>query len=166
VSLPYGASDKIGGGSLPRETVLFGQVSYPGQGERVYVNFDHAVLPDGREIQIQARALSSKDYTAGIIGDFHGNEANRMASVLGLSMVSGMSEVMVEKEGLGRSFGATPKASLQNGFYNGLSKVTEMEAAHQAEKLNQTPEYVTVRAGSDVIVSLVNSFRFTNDRSQ
>jgi hypothetical protein len=158
VVLPYGGSPKTGGGSLPPETVLFGQAGYPGQGEKVYVNFDRGLLPDGQEIAIHAQALTSKDYTPGIIGDFHGNTSNRMASVLGLTMISGMSDVMVEKEGLGQSFEASPKATLKNGFYNGVTKVTEMEATSQAEKLAQTPEYVTVDSGSDVIISITESF--------
>lgn len=157
VILPYGGSGKSGG-SIPPETILFGQASYSGQGDRVYLNFDHGVLPDGQEIAIQARALSSKDYTPGVVGDFHSNTGNRIASVLGLSMVGGMSEVMVEKEALGQTYMATPKATLKNGFYNGVSKVTQMEAGIQAEKLAQTPEYVTVEAGADLIISLISSY--------
>ena len=157
VILPYGASHKSGG-SIPKETILFGKVNYSGQGERVYLMFDRGVLPDGQEIAIQAQALSSKDYRAGLIGDFHSNTANRMASVMGLSMVSGISEVMVEKEALGQTYMPTAKANLKNGFYNGLAKVTETEAGIQAEKLAQSPEYVTVEAGVDLIVSLVASY--------
>ena len=158
VVLPYGGSHKSGSGSLPKETILFGSVSYPGQGEKVYINFDRGVLPDGQEVAIQARALSSKDYTTGILGDFHSNTVNRMASVMGLSMVSGVSEVMVEKEALGQTYVPTPKATLKNGFYNGLSKVTQNEANIQAEKLAAVPEYVTVESGTDLIISLTASF--------
>ena len=47
--LPYGGSHKSGGGSLPPETILMGQFNYPGQGERVFINFTKAILPDGEE---------------------------------------------------------------------------------------------------------------------
>jgi len=157
VVLPYGAAPKAGGGNLPPETIFFGESSYPGHGDRVFVNFDRGLLPDGQEITLHAQALTSKDYTPGIIGDFHGNTTNRMASVLGLTMISGMSDVMVEKEGLGQTFMPSPKATLKNGFYNGLSKVTEMEATTQAEKLAETPEYVTIDSGGDVIISLTSA---------
>ncbi len=164
VTLPYGGSDKNGNGAFPPATILFGQVNYPGHDERVYLTFDHGLLPDGQEITLQARGLSSKDYAPGIIGDFHSNTGSQMASVVGLSMVSGMSEIMVEKEGLGNSFTPTPKATLKNGVYNGLSKVTEMQANRQAEKLAQIPDYVSVSEGSDVIISLTGSYHSGNGK--
>ncbi len=159
VTLPYGGSDKNGNGSLPPGTVLYGQPSYPGHDDKVYINFDHGVLPDGQEIKIQARALSSKDYSPGLIGDFHSNTGTQMASAMSLSMMSGMSEVMVEKEGLGNTYTATPKSTLRNGFYNGLSKVTEAEANREIDKVSQIPDYVTIAEGSDVIISLTSSYR-------
>ena len=151
-------------GAFPPATILLGQANYPGHDERVYLTFDHGLLPDGQEIVLQARGLSSRDYAPGIVGDFHNNTGSQMASVVGLSMVSGMSEIMVEKEGLGNSFESTPKATLKNGVYNGLSKVTEMQANRQAEKLAQIPDYVTVSEGSDVIISLTGSYRSGNGK--
>ncbi len=165
VILPYGGSHKSGGGSLPPETILMGQFNYAGQSERVFMVFNRAVLPGGLEVAIQAQALSSKDYRAGVIGDYHSNKGDQMTSVLGLSMVGGVSEVMVEKEGLGQSYEATPKATLRNGFYNGLAKVTETEANNQAAKLAQTPNYVTIDSGADVIISLAESF-IKNERQE
>jgi hypothetical protein len=158
VMLPYGGSHKSCGGSLPPETILMGQFNYPGLGERVFIIFTKAILPDGEEMTIQAQALSSKDYRSGVIGDYHSNKGSQMASVLGLSMVSGVSEVMVEKQGLGQSFNVTPKSNLKNGLYNGVAKVTEMEANNQATQLAQTPKYVTIDSGSDLIISLGESF--------
>lgn len=158
VMLPYGGSHKSGGGSLPPETILIGQFNYPGQGERIFIIFTKAILPTGEEMLIQAQALSSKDYRSGVIGDYHSNKGSQLTSVLGLSMISGVSEVMVEKQGLGQSFNVTPKSSLKNGIYNGVAKVTEMEANNQATQLAQEPKYVTVDSGSDVIISLGESF--------
>jgi hypothetical protein len=158
VILPFGGSHKSGGGNLPPETILMGQFNYPGQGERVFIIFTKAIFPDGQEIAIQAQALSSKDYRSGIIGDYHSNKGSQMASVLGLSMISGVSEVMVEKQGLGQTFNATPKPTLKNGIYNGVAKVTETEANDQATQLAQAPKYVTIDSGSDVIISLGESF--------
>ncbi|MCB9085772.1 MAG: TrbI/VirB10 family protein [Bdellovibrionaceae bacterium] len=159
VILPYGGSSKGGGSHIAKNTVLLGKVSYPGQGDRVYLKFDRGVLPSGEEFSLEAQALSSKDYSPGIIGEFHGNTGSRIAAVLGLSMVSGMSEVLVEKEALGQGYTATPKATLKNGFFNGAAKVADMESQRQAERLAATPEYVTVEAGSDVIVSLTGALK-------
>jgi hypothetical protein len=165
VILPYGGSHKSGGGALPPETILLGSFSYSGQGERIFMMFNRAVLPDGQELVISAQALSSKDYRGGVIGEYHSNKGTRMASAISLSMVSGISEVMVEKEGLGQSHLPTPKATLQNGLYNGLSKVTEMEAANQAAELGQLPSYVTIDSGSDVIISFAGGL-YTHEQQQ
>jgi hypothetical protein len=165
VMLPYGGSHKSGGGSLPPETILMGQFNYSGQGERVFIVFNRAVLPDGQEITIQAQALSSKDYRVGVIGDYHGNKGSQMASVFGPSMISGISEVMVEKQGLGQSFNVAPKSTLKNGIYNGVAKVTETEANDQATQLAQTPKYVTIDSGADVIISLGASYG-SNERQE
>lgn len=158
VMLPYGGSNKAGGGSLPPETILLGQFNYSGQGERVFVFFNKAVLPDGQEINIRGQALSSKDYRVGIIGDYHSNKGSQMASVLGLSMVSGVSEVMVEKQGLGQSYNIVPKSTIKNGLYNGVAKVTDMEANDQAAQLAAAPKYVTIDSGADLIISIGESF--------
>jgi hypothetical protein len=157
-SLPYGGSHRSGGGSLPPGTILMGDFNYSGDGPRVFMNFTLAVLPDGQEVSIQAQGLSSKDYRSGVIGELHSNHSDQMASVLGLSMVEGMSEVMVQREGLGQAFEATPKATLQNGLYNGLAKVAGTEANDQATRIGHVPNYVTIDSGSDLIISLGESF--------
>jgi hypothetical protein len=154
VTLPYGGSHKSGGGSFPPDTILMGQFNYPGQDERVFITFNRAVTPDGLEIAIQAQALSSKDYRAGLFGDYHSNKGSRMASVIGLSMVGGISEIMIEKEGFGQGNGVAPKATIKNGLYNGITKVTESEANDQATQLGQSPNYVTIDSGADLIISL------------
>lgn len=162
VTLPYGGSDRNGTGSLPPGTILYGQTSYPGHGEKVYMNFDRGVLPDGQEIQIQARVLSSKDYSPGVIGEFHSNTGTQMASAMGLSMMSGVTEILIEKESLGNTLSATPKATIKNGIYNGLSKVAEAEANRKFEKLAEEPDYVTIIEGSDIIISLISSYQNGN----
>ncbi len=157
VILPYGAGHKSENGGLPPETILMGQFNYTGSGDRVFITFNKAVLPEGQEVAIQAEALSSKDYTVGVSGDYHGNKGNQMASVLGLSMVGGISEVMIEKQELGQSYNPTPKPTIKNGIYNGIAKITENEANNQIAELAQTPKYVTIDSGTDLIVSLIAS---------
>jgi hypothetical protein len=157
--LPYDVKSKRGDGEFPAGTIFLGSPSYSGSGEKVFIQFDRGVLPTGEEFNIHAQALDSEDYSAGVQGEFHGNFGVRTAAVLGLSMVSGVSEVMVEKEALGQGFNVTPKASVKNGLYNGISKVADMETNRQAQKLHQAPEYVTVEAGKDLIISLTGSYR-------
>lgn len=157
--LPFGGKHERSGGSLPPNTILFGNPSYSGKGSKVFINFTKGLLPSGEEIRLNAQALDSKDYSVGLTGEFHGNAKGRTAAVLGLTMVSTMTDTLVKREALGQGFNVTPKASLHNSFYNGLSKVANVETNRQAQKLNQIQEYVTVDAGSDFIVSLTSSFK-------
>ncbi|MDX1470829.1 MAG: hypothetical protein R3213_04980, partial [Flavobacteriaceae bacterium] len=95
--------------------------------------------------------------------DYHGTATVRIATTLGLSMVSGMTEVLTEKQALGESGAVTPKATMKNAFYHGVSKVSEMEANRQAGELSNEKAYVTVDAGSDLIVSLIAPLKIKED---
>ncbi len=78
----------------------------------------------------------------------------RIAGTLGLTMVSSMSDVLTEKTTHGESGVTTPKANMKNAVFQGVSKVSEMEASRQAEAMAQTPPYITLDAGIDLIVTL------------
>lgn len=161
VLLPYGGSSK-NGGELPKNSVLQGEFSYGGKGNKVFVKLNKGVLPSGKEIKVDAQVLDPNNYSPGLEGRYHGNADMRIASSLGLTLVAGISDVLTEKESLGGGGllpgGITPKSNLKNAVYHGVSQVAETEATRQAEALGQEQAYVTVDAGSDLIVSLTNAF--------
>lgn len=156
VLLPKGGQDK-NGGSIPKDTVLFGTIRYPGKGRKVFIHFSKGLLPDGREVKLNAQALSKKAQSPGIKGDFHGTTLKRVASTLGLTMLSTMTDTLTQKEVSEK--GHVPKATVKNAFYQGLSKASEIEAKRQASKLGQAPEYVTVPAGRELIVNFLETYR-------
>ena len=161
VLLPYGGRFRSGG-DIPKNSIVFGQVSYSGKGKKVFIKFGKGTLPGGQEFSLEAQALSSGDYSPGISGSFHGNADLRVASTLGLTMVAGMSDVLTEKESLGgsalQSGAVTPKANMKNALYHGVSEVAKSEAGRQAEAISDEQEYVTVDAGTDLIVSLTKAY--------
>lgn len=161
VLLPYGGRASSGG-ELPKNSVLFGQVTYGGKGEKVFVKFSKGVLPSGQEFQVEAQGLSPGDYSPGLAGHFHGNADMRVASSLGLTMVAGMSDVLTEKESIGGGGlmpgSVTPKSNMRNAIYHGVSTVAQSEASRQAEAIGQAEEYVTVDAGTDLIISLSKAY--------
>lgn len=161
VLLPYGGRAKSGG-ELPKNSIVFGQIIYGGKGEKVFIKFSKGVLPSGEEIQVEAQGLNPGDYSPGLIGRFHGNTDMRLASSLGLTLVAGMSDVLTEKESLGGKGllpgSVTPKSNMRNALFHGASKVAQTEANRQVEAIGQEQEYVTVDAGSDLIVSLTKAF--------
>jgi hypothetical protein len=165
VILPYGGKDK-NGGSIPKNTILFGTINYPNRGKKIFIQFTKALLPDGKEVKMNAQALNAKSYSPGINGDYHGKAAERIAATLGLTMISAGAETLTEREALGGSPAggniisqATPKATLKNALYQGVSKVSEMEASRQMNELGKQPEYVTVPAGKEMIVNLLSTYR-------
>ncbi|MBX3034591.1 MAG: hypothetical protein KF865_11760 [Bdellovibrionaceae bacterium] len=161
VLLPYGGRFHAGG-EIPKNSIVFGQVSYGGKGKKIFVKFSKGIFPSGEEFSLEAQALSSSDYSPGITGRFHGNADLRIASTLGLTMVAGMSDVLTEKESLGGSAtqpgAVTAKANMKNALYHGVSEVAKSEAQRQAEAIGDEQEYVTVDAGSDMIVSLTKAY--------
>lgn len=161
VLLPYGGRAKSGG-ELPKNSILFGQISYNGKGEKVSIKFSKGIFPSGEEFQVEAQALNPGDYSPGVAGHFHGNADMRIASTLGLTMVAGMSDVLTEKESIGgsalQSGAVTPKSNMKNAMYHGFSQVAQSEANRQAEAIGGEEEYVSVSAGTDLIVSLTKAY--------
>ena len=148
------------GGYIPKDAILFGNITYPGKGKKVFLRFSQALLPDGEEVKLNAQALSSKDYSPGLNGDFHSKITERVASTLGLSMLSVMTDTLTERQitGAGETIVSNPKATAKNALYQGVSKVAEMEAQRQAAALNSDPEYVTISAGKEMIVYLLETY--------
>jgi hypothetical protein len=159
VLLPYGAKFQ-GKEFLERDTVLIGKATFSGKGERVFLTFDKAIDSNGREMPIMAHALDTSDYANGVIGDTHSETGMRVAGTLGLTMISGMTDVLTEKTAHGDFGITTPKSSMKNAVFHGISKVSEMEASRQVEELAQASPYITLDAGMDVIITLSSAFSF------
>ena len=154
VALPYGLSFQ-GKRRVPRKSVLFGRVSYPGKGEKVFITFHRGISPDGKEFPIKAHALDPKDFSPGVRGKHHGNTGLRAMGTLGLSVLGVMGNVLIEKEALGGSRVVTPKSTLKNAAMSGLAKAAEEEGGRRASEVRERREYVTLAAGQDLIVSVL-----------
>lgn len=158
VLLPYGGKSKTGY-RVPQDTILLGQVSYSGQGEKVFLKFNRGITPDGIEFDLEAQALNSKDYSSGIMGELHRNTGTRVATSLGLTAISTATGILTRKVPAGQ-FGTTvPEATMKNAMYGAVSKVTEEEAKRQAQEITAEQPYVTVESGQDLIISLTKSLK-------
>lgn len=157
VFLPYGGKFQ-GGAEIPKGSTLFGKIRYPGKGKKVFMTFSKGVFPDGSEFQIQAQALSTKDYSPGLVGDFHGQSGARVAAALGLSLVSGASAALTEREQIGVLGQTQIRPTLKNALYGGLSQTAQTESQRQGQKLSERQEYVTLDAGKDLIINLTGAY--------
>ncbi|MDB5039153.1 MAG: hypothetical protein JWQ35_2681 [Bacteriovoracaceae bacterium] len=158
VLLPYGGIYK-GEKTIDPGSLLLGSAQYAGSGDKVFITFYTLVNPDGDEYRIQAQALTSKDFSSGLSGDVHSNFDGRMMTSVGLSMLSAGSDVLVEKESLGHSFEPTPKSNLKNATMAGVSRATQAEAERKVSQTGSEEDYVTVESGTELIVSLTETFR-------
>ena len=161
-SLPYGARHPRGG-SLPKGTILHGLASLDGESDKVFIRFHKIIFPDGKEFRIDAQALNSADYSPGLLGVRHSNTDLKMASSIGLTMVSTASDVLTRRSGIGSIGGITmgpdsPDATMKNAILQGVSQASRQEAQKQAQDLGNVPDYVTIPSGSDLIINLLSPF--------
>ena len=157
VFLPYGGKFQSGA-EIPKGSTLFGKIRYPGKGKKVFIAFSKGVFPDGSEFELQAQALSTKDYSPGLVGDFHGQSGARVAAALGLSLVSGASAMLTEREQVGALGQTAPKATLKNAMFGGLSQTAQNESQRRAQKMGERQEYVTIDSGKDLIINLTGAY--------
>jgi len=156
-TVPYGFSFK-GKELIPKNSILLGVPSYSTNSKRVFIDFNKGIDPEGREFPISAIVLDSSDYSVGLIGEIQENTTSQMVSAMGLSMVSGITEVLTQKETLGDIGVITPKSTLENAMYHGVSNVTDIAAKREMEKWNKEKPYVIVESGKELIIMLKASF--------
>lgn len=159
VVLPFGGRSRSGGSEFPNGTLLLGKASYPGKGEKVFVTFSQATLPDGHSIKIIAQALDPKDFSSGLTGEIQSQARGRTLSIMGLSMASAMGDVLTEKESLGRGYSVTPKANMRNAVLTGVSKAAEIETGRLKDQ-SQAQDYVRIESGTAVIVAITQELSF------
>jgi len=157
ILLPYGGKSKLGV-EIEKGTVLFGQVSYSGRGNKVSVTISKGLTPDEREFEISAQVLDPSNYSAGLVDESNSQADLRVLSALGLSVASGASEIMMERENANALGQTMPRATLGNAALQGLSASSQQEASRQGDKSKDADDYITLPAGSDVIVTLTKAY--------
>ena len=148
------------GVEIEKGSVLTGQFSYNGSGDRIYISFTRLDTSEGEPKEIRALALDSGTYKAGISGEVHFDAGLKTAASLGLTMFSGMADVMTEKESLGDSLnGVQVKSSMRNALLQGLSHSAQEQAGRMQNELNSASDYVIVPEGKEMIIELAEDFK-------
>jgi len=154
VVLPYGGKSKDGSSELPKGTLLLGSVQYPGKGEKVFIQFQQAILPEGKTVKLIAVALDPKDYSTGLTGDLQSQAKSRALSIMGLSVASTMGNVLTEKESMGQ-YQVEAKSNMKNALLSGAGKAAEVEAS-RLQSQSEIEDYLQVDAGTAVVISLIS----------
>ncbi|MBF0363670.1 MAG: hypothetical protein HQK49_21810 [Oligoflexia bacterium] len=160
IELPFGAKNKRTGTTIiPKGTILFAQVQYLDDSDRVFLSINKGVTKDDVEFDLQAQGLSSDDFNPGVIGEYHSNLSSRLASNFGWSMSGAAAEVLQEKQVIGTTEGAVvlPKNTVENALLEGTKRTINNESGRAVEELNRKRAYVTVPAGKHLIVSLIQT---------
>ena len=131
---------------LTSGAIFIGRLRYPGNGDRVFIEFFQRISPDSEKFTVRAQALELGDGLPGIKGTFHSNMVGRSAAILGPSLVGSLFGSLIEKEALG----------------HGLARVAGGEAQRQANKFQHFPEYVTIEAGKEIIISFEKNLEGTH----
>ncbi len=149
-----------GGLMIEKGSVLVGRFSYSGSGDRVRIDFDRVVSSSGKAKKISAQALDASSFTAGITGEAFSEEGIKIASQLGLSMFSGMADVLTEKESLGFAQGSIQaKPTMKNALLQGLSGAARDQSQRTARDIESLKEYVLVEKGKELIIELTEDYK-------
>lgn len=145
---------------IERGAVLTGQYSYGGSGNRVFIVFSSVTTPDGELRRIQAHALDSASYTAGIDGETHSDGTAKTVAGLGLSMLSGMADVLTEKESVGSTYGSIQaKPTMRNALLQGVARSSQEQISRTMNAVDSSNDYVIVPEGQEMIVELIESYK-------
>ena len=157
VSLPQGG--EASGIVIDSGSILIGQYSYSGNGDKVYLTFSRIDSPEGDSKRINAQALSAGDYTPGISGEEFTGNGVKVAASLGLTMFSGMTDTLTDRQSLGNSFnGIQAKPSMKNALLQGLSQASKDQADRTSSAIGQEKDYVIVPEGAEMIIELSEDF--------
>lgn len=158
VLLPQGGESsgvEIEGGSI-----LSGQFSYSGSGDKVFINFHRLDSASGQLKKIVAQALDSRDFSVGVRGEVQSDNTLKMASQIGLSMFAGMADVLTEKESLGFSQnGVQAKPTMKNGLLQGMSRAAQDQAGRTSSEIQSIKDHVVLPEGKEMIIQLTEDFQ-------
>lgn len=151
---------EVNGVEIEKGSVLTGQYSYPGSGAMVFLSFMRLDTPEGEPKKIQAQALDSGTYTAGISGVVHSDAGVKTAASLGLTMFSGMADVLTEKESLGvAQNGVQAKSTMRNALLQGLSRSAQEQTGRMENEITSAKDYVVIPEGKEMIIELTEDFK-------
>lgn len=155
VLLPQGGESS--GVEIERGSVLVGQFSYSGSGDKVFINFHRLDTSSGQVRKLVAQALDSKDYSVGVRGEVQSDNTLKLASQIGLSMFAGMADALTEKESMG--FSQSVKPTMKNGLLQGVSRAAQDQAGRASGEIQSMKDYVVLPEGKEMIIQLLEDFQ-------
>ncbi len=158
VRLPHGGESA--GIEIEAGSILTGQFSFAGSDDKIFISFSRLDSPEGEARPIHALALDSATYTSGIQGEVYSSAGVKVAAQLGLSMFSGMADVLTEKESLGTAVnGVQAKPTMKNALLQGTSRAAQDQSSRTASQIDSAKDYMILPAGKEMIIELTEDYR-------
>lgn len=156
--IPHGGSAQ--GIEIEKGSILYGHFSYAGSSDKVQVHFSRLDTPDGYSKKIAAVAMDAGDFSVGLRGDSFTGGGVKLAAGMGLTMFSGMADVLTEKESLGFSAnGVQARPTMKNALLQGLSRAAQDEAGRTQSEIASMKDYVVIPEGKEMIIQLTEDYR-------
>lgn len=158
VSIPRGGES--GGIEVSPGSTLLGQFSYPGSGEKIFLNFIRLEDASGFSRAVKAQGADVSDYTVGVRAEVYTGEGLKVASQLGFTMLAGLADVMTDREPAGLFSGASSaKPTLKNGLFQGASRAAQAQASRTANEIQSVKDYAILNAGQPLIIELTEDLK-------
>ena len=158
VSIPHGGES--GGLEVAPGSIMIGQFSYPGNSEKIYLNFVRLDSPDGFSRTIKAQGADVSDYTVGVRAEVYTGEGIKVASQIGLTMFAGLADVLTDREPAGLFSGASnAKPTLSNGLLQGASRAAQGQASRTSNEIQSARDYAVLTEGQPIIIELTEDLK-------
>ncbi len=118
--------------------------------DRLTVQFDKVLTPDGAVTKLKASALDKSDMIAGLKGSVALGRSLQIAGGIGLNVLGGFADGLQENEAIGNQ--VARKATLKNAALNGTSKSAFEEARNMMSWLKENTPEIEVASGKDFFV--------------
>ena len=140
--------------AIPRDTQIFGTVSFDDTSERALINWTSVTFPDGRQRELLALALGV-DEQAGVNGNVKSEALKNIIGATVSRFIGAYAEGSMTRNQMGFSQGGN-----NNGFKNAIAETAKDRAEDWADSLKRTRKWIEVNEGTNLIAVLKQTFTF------
>jgi len=118
--------------------------------ERLFINFNQMVTPDGEVVGITGQAVDSSDQTVGLRGSKVSHYATRFVSGAGLLFLAGMAQGLQDQT---VQMGVpVDKPSVKNALLQGTQNSAVAESQYHLDKMKNETPIIEVPVGTEIFV--------------
>lgn len=132
---------------LPERTTLFGRGK--STEERLFVQFDRAIFPNGESFRILGQAFDVEDKIIGLKGAFVGSRSRKMGMAIGFGVLGGMADGLQTNTSGSNMWGAQEKRSMRDAALSGASKAALDQSQQMIEETKSSPNIIEVKRGTE-----------------